>query len=171
MRVLSKKLDLTATASLNYFNFRLNFYEPFIETFNLNTSYKSDEESKSISLDIEEVYPLNINLSTALFENIVIGLNYYNETMDKNGYAPSKLQNSQMRNIVSTLETTQNTYDYRYSLENHTGEEILVNTKETGDYVTVYANQVMVLDFGAKQDDLLNRANVNLKQKQLTGMF
>jgi hypothetical protein len=52
-----------------------------------------------------------------------------------------------MKNAVNALEMSRNSYDYRYSLENYTGEEMLISTNEGGEFVRVYPNHVFELDF------------------------
>lgn len=152
-KIVAKKVEIISLVTLNYFNFRLNLYEPLVEKFSILISYKSDSESKNISIDFDDYYPFNINLSTALFENIVICMSYINETMVKGGYREPIAQNSKINNILMNLESGNNNYDYRYTLENQTGEELMVATHETDEFVNVYANQIMNLDFTNKYEE------------------
>lgn len=152
-KVLSKKAELSTRATLYYFSFKLNFYEPFIESFGLIASYKSDEQSKSIYIEIDESLPLNVNLSTALFENIIVCTTYLNECMIKHGMKPEMKMNSQTKNSLLNLESNRNNYDFNYSIENLTGEEILVATRESDEFSSVNANQVMMLDFSNKYEE------------------
>ena len=151
--MLSKKAELSTRVTFYYFSFKLNFYEPLVERFGLVASYKSDEDSKSIYIEIDESLPLNINLSTALFENITVCTTYLNECMIKHGMKPEMKMNSKTKSSLLNLESNKNNYDYNYSIENLTGEEILVATRETDEYVSVYANQVMMLDFSSKFEE------------------
>ena len=178
-KTLSKKAEFSSMCTLHYFSFRLNFYEPFIEKFLLLASYKSDEESKSVSIDIDESFPLNINLSTALFENIAVCTTYLNETMVKHGLKSELKTDSLTKTSLLNLESNRNNYDYNYSIENLIGEEIQVATTETDEFVSVYANQVMMLDFTNNYEDLAqtnmisdgSKSSKNISNNILEGNF
>ena len=115
--------------------------------------YNSNEENKNISLKVKDIYPLNFNLSTALFENLVVSINYYNEIMAKFGYAKSQKLTPQQRSTIANIEVAQSSYDFRYTLENHTGEDLLVSTGLNSEYLPVYKNQELTLDFGSAKYD------------------
>lgn len=128
-------------------------------------TYKSDEESKSISIEINEQLGLNLNLSTALFETLTISTTYINECMVKHGLKPDMKITSKMKKSLKNLESTKDSFDYGYSIENLTGEEIQVATRETDEYGTVYKGQVMMLDFSNKFEDF-KPVNQNTDEKR-----
>jgi len=73
--------------------------------------------------------------------------------------------NSKMQNSLIDLESDRNNYDFKYSIENLTGEEIFVATHETDEFISVYANQVMMLDFSHKYENLSK--NTLIKQSSI----
>jgi len=144
--VTAKRLITECTISANYFNIRLNFYEPFIEQFGISIEYCSNDENKGVFIETDSRSSVNLNISTAIFENLLISCNYFNESMTKYSNGPSC--SSKMKAAVNALEMARSTNDFRYSLENYTGEELLVATAEDAEFMSVYANQVVQLDLG-----------------------
>lgn len=146
--------------SLHYFNFRLSFYEPLIESTSVNVCYKSDDNNKEIKIKTGKQSALNFNLSTAMFENVVICISYFNEAFAR--YYGGEAKNIQHKNAHSRLEVLQNKQEYMYTLENLTGEEISVSSNELEE-ITVRHEEKVVLDFDVHQVEGFNRNSFDSK--------
>ena len=71
-------------------------------------------------------------------------------------------KNTQFKNLHSRLEVLQNKQDYMYTLENLTGEDILVSSNELEEIMIKHEEKI-VLDFDVHQIETLIKNSIDSK--------
>ena len=161
-------MDTECTLAFHYFNLRLSFYEPLLEPTGLSLNYKSDVDNREIKIKTSKNSQFNINLTTAMFENLVVWISYLNEMMAKSD--GNEIRGSQHKNIHSKIEVLQSKQEYMYTLENLTGEELLVVSDELEE-IEVKHEQKVVLDFDVHKIESLKIGGDQKEDKHRSSIF
>lgn len=81
---------------IQYFNQKLNFFEPLLERTTINISFSSSKEKgKNISITTEKV--LNLNLSIAFYQSIIQTAQIFKEESEN-----ANMLNSAKSNMIKS---------------------------------------------------------------------
>ena len=167
--ILAKEIAIESTIELNYFNFGLNFYEPFIEEFSMYLIYKSDSQNKSVVLETSEK-KLDLNIPTALAENITVSTVYLKNILAKTNSKEVKQSYKKSESISNQL--LYNKIDVRYTLENCLGEDIMIATWNVDNsFEYVEASHTVLLEFNTKELEKIEKDNSDIPPNHKQSSF